>query len=133
MCFFGTDAITNIQTNIEKKTVSITCTGLAKCGNIFTTVATQSLEFDASKYTFCYASGSYAFRGGSGSTSTITVQKDDLVYNVGGPEHYATEQGWWTSRLMFDSSSFNIQLKYTNGNNLNGLVSSCNITAMFYN
>ena len=133
MCFFGTDAIANLQTKVEKKTVSITCTGSVSCGSSFTTVASQTLDFDASKFAFCYASGSYGFRGGSGSISTIDVQKEDLTYNVGGRVHAATEQSWWNSRLMFNSSSFNIQLQYTFGGTGSGRVSSCNITAVFYN
>lgn len=115
--------------------MSITCTGYAgSIGGSYTTIASQSLGFDASLYAFCKVSGSYGFHGGSGNTTTISLQQEVLSYNAPGPEHAATAQSWWSSRLLYNASTFFIQLIYTTGSNTGkGYVDSSSLTAVFYN
>ena len=98
----------------------------------YTNLASKSLDFDASIYSYCEISGTLNFSCDNGDKDSFTVNRDIIVYNAGGVDHYMDNISL-NSRFMFDSSNFYIQIKKDFIMERTYRLTSSKITAIFYN
>lgn len=119
---------------LQKVRVTMSLTGIK---NLYTSteynnLVSKSLDFDASIYSYCEISGTLNFTCDNGDKDSFTVNRDVIVYNAVGEDHYMDNISLY-SRFMFDSSNFYIQIKKGFIMERTYRLTSSNITAIFYN
>ena len=120
---------------LQKVRVTMSLKGMK---NLYTStgynnLVSKSLDFDASIYSYCEISGTLNFTcSDTGDTDSFTVNRDVIVYNAGGEDHYMDNISLY-SRFMFDSGNFYIQIKKGFIMERTYSLTSSNITAIFYN
>ena len=113
--------------------MSLTGTKNLYTSTTYNNLVSKSLDFDASIYSYCEISGTLNFIcNDNANKDSFTVNRDVIVYNAGGEDHYMDNISLY-SRFMFDSSNFYIQIKKEFIMERTYGLTSSKITAIFYN
>lgn len=115
-----------------KVTMSLTGTKNLHTSTEYNNFVSKSLDFDASIYSYCEISGTLNFTCDEVGTDSFTVNRDVIVYNAVGEDHYMDNISLYL-RFKFDSSNFYIQIKKGMIMERIYRLTSSNITAIFYN